>query len=311
MTGAESEAVLVRGRLGPVRSWRRLIYQQKYAGYVFIAPSLIFLFVFVVLPIFAALYLSFTQYNLLKPPKLIGLENYQALLTDDRFVHSIANTLVFALGTIPTGTALALLFALFVNEKIRGITFFRTAFYMPVVTSFVAVSLIWLLLYDPSVGVLNYLLQLVGLPRSEWLQSPQTSLLSIIVFTVWKNIGYNMVIYLAGLQGIPDHLYEAAEIDGAGNWDKFWSVTVPLLQPTTFFVVVVWFIGALQMFIQVLILTQGGPLDSAITVVYLVYSNAFEYLKMGYAAAMSFVLFIFIGPITYLNTRSLSYDTAY
>ena len=298
MTGAESEAVLVRGRLGPVRSWRRLIYQQKYAGYVFIAPSLIFLFVFVVLPIFAALYLSFTQYNLLKPPKLIGLENYQALLTDDRFVHSIANTLVFALGTIPTGTALALLFALFVNEKIRGITFFRTAFYMPVVTSFVAVSLIWLLLYDPSVGVLNYLLQLVGLPRSEWLQSPQTSLLSIIVFTVWKNIGYNMVIYLAGLQGIPDHLYEAAEIDGAGNWDKFWSVTVPLLQPTTFFVVVVWFIGALQMFIQVLILTQGGPLDSAITVVYLVYSNAFEYLKMGYAAAMSFVLFIFIGLIT-------------
>lgn len=311
MTGAESDAAVARGRAGTVRSRRRLIYQQKYAGYVFIAPSLIFLFVFVVLPIFAALYLSFTQYNLLKPPKLIGLDNYQALLTDDRFVHSIVNTLVFALGTIPTGTALALLFALFVNQKIRGITFFRTAFYMPVVTSFVAVSLIWLLLYDPSVGVLNYLLQLVGLPRSEWLQSPQTSLLSIIIFTVWKNIGYNMVIYLAGLQGIPDHLYEAAEIDGAGDWEKFWSVTVPLLQPTTFFVVVVWFIGALQMFVQVLILTQGGPLDTTITVVYLVYSNAFEYLKLGYAAAMSFVLFIFIGLITYLNTRILSYDTAY
>lgn len=311
MTGPGSEAVWVRGESGPVRARRRLIYQQKYVGYVFIAPSLIFLFVFVVLPIFAALYLSFTQYNLLKPPKWIGFDNYQSLLTDDRFVHSIVNTLVFAVGTIPTGTALALIFALFVNQQLRGITFFRAAFYMPVVTSFVAVSLIWLLLYDPTVGVLNYLLSLAGLPPSDWLQSSQTSLLSIIIFTVWKNIGYNMVIYLAGLQGIPGHLYEAAEIDGAGNWDKFWSVTLPLLQPTTFFVVVVWFIGALQMFVQVLILTQGGPLDSTITVVYLVYSNGFEYLKMGYAAAMSFVLFIFIGLITFLNTRILSYDTAY
>ena len=296
-------------RPGPVPQ-RRLFYQQRYVGYIFILPSLIFLFVFLVVPIFAALYLSFTRYNLLKPPVWIGFDNYLSLLSDDRFAHSIVNTLVFAVGTIPVGTALALLFALFVNRKLRAITFFRTTFYMPVVTSFVAVSLIWLLLYDPTIGVLNDLLRTIGLGQSEWLQSPRTSLLSSIIFTVLKNIGYNMVIYLAGLQGIPDHLYEAAAIDGAGRWDKFWSVTLPLLQPTTFFVVVVWFIGALQMFVQVLILTQGGPLDSTITVVYLVYSNAFEYLKMGYAAAMSFVLFIFIGLITWLNTRILSYDAA-
>jgi len=290
---------------------RRLLSQRRYAGYFFIAPSLLFLFVFVVVPIFAALYLSFTHYNLLKPPRWGGLDNYLSLLADQRFMHSIVNTLIFAGVTIPTGTALALLFALVVNQRIKGITFFRTAFYLPVVTSFVAVALIWLWLYEPQTGFMNYLLHLVGLPPSEWLQSPKTALLSIILFSVWKNIGYNMMIYLAGLQGIPAHLYEAAEIDGAGHWEKFRSITLPLLQPTTFFVVVVWFIGALQMFVQVLVLTQGGPLDSTITVVYLVYSNAFENLKMGYAAAISFVLFVFIGAITFVNTRILNYDIGY
>jgi len=255
--------------------------------------------------------LSFSQFNLLKPPHWIGLANYEALLSDDRFLHSILNTLLFAFGTIPTGTVLALIFALFVNQRIRGIVFFRTAFYMPVVTSFVAVSLIWLWLYDPNFGLLNAVLGMLHLKPLGWLQDPQTSLLSIIILSIWKNIGYNMVIYLAGLQGIPVHLYESAEIDGAGSWAKFWAITLPLLSPTTFFVVVVWFIGALQMFVQVLVLTQGGPLDSTITVVYLVYSNAFEYLKMGYAAAMSFALFVFIGLITYLNTRILSYDVTY
>ncbi|HEY8743637.1 MAG TPA: sugar ABC transporter permease, partial [Chloroflexota bacterium] len=151
----------------------------------------------------------------------------------------------------------------------------------------------------------------VGLPTSEWLHSPQTALVSIVIFSVWKNIGYNMMIYLAGLQGIPQQLYEAAEIDGAGPWSRFWAITFPLLSPTTFFVVVVWFIGALQMFIQVLVLTQGGPLDSTLTVVYLIYSNAFEYLKMGYASAMSFVLLLFIAAVTYLNTRLLRYDAVY
>ncbi len=291
---------------------RDLLYRQRFVGLLYVTPSLLFLFAFVVLPIFATFYLSFTRYDLLQPPRWIGLGNFQDLLSDDRFVHSIANTLIFSLGTIPTGTALALLFAMVVNQQIRGVTFFRAAFYLPVVTSFVAAALVWLWLYDPNVGFFDYLLKSIGLPRSEWLQSSKTALLSVILFSIWKNIGYNMVIYLAGLQGIPTQLYEAAEIDGAGQWQKFWSVTLPMLKPTTFFVVVVWFIGALQMFIQVLIMTpQGGPLDSTITVVYLVYANAFEYLKMGYAAAMSFVLFLFIGLVTYLNTRILRYDEIY
>ena len=291
---------------------RGLLYRQRFVGLLYVTPSLVFLVIFVVLPIFAAFYLSFTRYDLLQPPRWIGLGNFQDLLSDNRFLRSIANTLIFSLGTIPTGTALALLFAMLVNQQIRGLTFFRTAFYLPVVTSFVAAALVWLWLYDPNVGFFDFLLKSVGLPRLEWLQSSKTALLSVILFSIWKNIGYNMVIYLAGLQGIPAHLYEAAEIDGAGRWQKFRSVTLPMLSPTTFFVVVVWFIGALQMFIQVLILTpQGGPLDSTVTVVYLVYANAFEYLKMGYAAAMSFVLFVFIGLVTYVNTRILRYDGIY
>ena len=295
-----------------VRSRRRpLLRGQRVAGLLLITPSLLFLLAFVVVPILAALYFSFTKYDLLQPPHWIGLANYVNLFSDDRFRHSIVNTLLFAVGTIPTGTALALLFALLVDRKLRGIVFFRAAYYLPVVTSFVAASMIWLWLYDPQFGILNELLGAVGLPTSEWLQSPRTALLSIIIFSIWKNIGYNMMIYLAGLQGIPQQLYEAAQIDGAGPWSRFWAITFPLLSPTTFFVVVVWFIGALQMFIQVLVLTQGGPLDSTLTVVYLIYSNAFEYLKMGYASAMSFVLLLFIAAVTYLNTRLLRYDAVY
>jgi ABC-type sugar transport system permease subunit len=212
---------------------------------------------------------------------------------------------------VPIGTALALLMALVIDRPLRGITFFRTTYYLPVVTSFVAVSFIWLWIYEPQFGVLNDLFEIFGLPRLHWLRDPSTALLSIAILSIWKNVGYNMVIYLAGLQGIPTHLYEAAKVDGANAWERFWKITVPLLSPTTFFVFVVYFIGALQMFVQAWILTQGGPLDSTLTVVYLIYSNGFEYLKMGYAAAMSMILFAIIAVITYVNTRIIRYDTYY
>ncbi len=195
---------------------------------------------------------------------------------------------------------------------------YRAFFYLPVVSSFVAVSLIWLWMYEPQFGFFNDLLEAVGLPRLKWLRVADTSMLSIILLSVWKNIGLNMVIYLAGLQGIPPHLYEAAEIDGAGRYAEFRRITLPLLAPTTYFVVIVYFIGALQMFVQVFIMTSGsgnelfgGPLDSTITVVILIYANAFEYLKMGYAAAMSFVLFLVIVVVTLLNARLLKYDVGY
>jgi multiple sugar transport system permease protein len=295
----------------PGQPRRRWIYRQQHAAYLFVLPSLLFLALFVVYPIFAALYFSFTRYTLLQPPVWIGPTHYVDLASDPRFIKAIGNTFMFALMTVPVGTALALLLALAIDRPLRGITFFRTTYYLPVVTSFVAVSFIWLWLYEPQFGVLNDLFEMLGLPRLSWLRDPSTALLSIAILSIWKNVGYNMVIYLAGLQGIPEQLYEAARVDGANGWQRFWKITLPLLSPTTFFVFVVYFIGALQMFVQSWILTQGGPLDSTLTVVYLIYSNGFEYLKMGYAAAMSMILFLIIAAVTYVNTRIIRYDTYY
>ena len=290
------------------------------AGYFFVAPSLIFLFVFVIMPIIMSFYYSLTDYDLMQAPRLAGWKNYVNLLGDNRYPKSVTNTLYFAFGTVPSGIVTSLLLALLINRHVRGIYTFRALFYMPVVSSFVSVSLIWLWLYEPQFGLLNDGMEVLGLPRLKWLRSAQTSMLSIIIMSVWKNMGLNMIIYLAGLQGIPPHLYEAAEIDGAGRVSTFFRITLPLLAPTTFFVVIVYFIGALQMFVQVFIMTttasggvyeMGGPLASSTTVVLLIYLNGFAYLKMGYASAMSFVLFIVIGLITIVNARLLRYDVGY
>lgn len=297
------------GLMTPRPRRRRYMFERRLAGYFFVLPSLLFLGVFVVYPILSAFYLSLHRYTLLEAPVWNGLTNYGLLVDDSRFFKALGNTLLFALMTVPVGTVISLLLAVLINLPLRGIVFFRTAYYLPVVTSFVAVSFIWLWIYEPQFGVLNRLLETLGLPTSAWLRDPNTALLSIAILSIWKNAGYNMIIFLAGLQGIPEYLYEAAEIDGAGPVQRFWHITVPMLSPTTFFVFIVYFIGALQMFVQAWILTQGGPLDSTLTVVYLIYQNGFEFLKMGYAAAMSVILFVFITLITYINTRIVRYDT--
>lgn len=292
------------------RGWGRgYMFERRLAALFFVLPSLLFLAIFVIYPIFHAFYLSLHQYNLLEPPVWDGLGRYRLLLEDDRFFKALGNTFLFALMTVPVGTVISLLLAVLINQSLRGILFFRTAYYLPVVTSFVAVSFIWLWIYEPQFGVLNQLLAAVGLPRLAWLRNPDTALLSIALLSIWKNAGYNMIIFLAGLQGVPTYLYEAAEIDGANAVQRFWNITVPLLSPTTFFVFVVYFIGALQMFVQSWILTQGGPLDSTLTVVYLIYQNGFEFLKMGSAAAMSVILFLLIALVTYFNTRIIRYET--
>ena len=297
------------GVTAPRRRGRGYVFERRLAGYFFVLPSLLFLAIFVVYPILSAFYLSLHRYTLLEAPVWHGLTNYGLLLDDSRFFKALGNTLLFAVMTVPVGTIISLLLAVLINLPLRGIVFFRTAYYLPVVTSFVAVSFIWLWIYEPQFGVLNRLLETLGLPTLGWLRDPNTALLSIAILSIWKNAGYNMIIFLAGLQGIPEYLYEAAEIDGAGPVQRFWHITVPMLSPTTFFVFIVYFIGALQMFVQAWILTQGGPLDSTLTVVYLIYQNGFEFLKMGYAAAMSVILFVFITLITYINTRIVRYDT--
>lgn len=291
------------------RRGQSYMFERRLAAYLFVLPSLLFLAVFVIYPIISAFYLSLHRYNLLEPPVWDGLNRYRLLVEDPRFFKALGNTFLFAVMTVPVGTAISLLLAVLINQSLRGIYFFRTAYYLPVVTSFVAVSFIWLWIYEPQFGVLNQLLERVGLPTFAWLRDPGTAMLSIAILSVWKNAGYNMIIFLAGLQGIPQYLYEAAEIDGASAVQRFWHVTVPMLSPTTFFVFVVYFIGALQMFTQSWIMTQGGPLDSTLTVVYLIYQNGFEFLKMGSAAAMSVVLFLFISVVTYLNTRIIRYET--
>ncbi|MEM7534553.1 MAG: sugar ABC transporter permease [Chloroflexota bacterium] len=291
------------------RRGRGYMFERKLAGVLFVVPSLVFLLLFVVYPIFSAFYLSLHRYNLLEPPVWDGLTRYALLLDDARFMKSIGNTMFFAVMTVPVGTVVSLFLAVLINQPLRAIYFFRTAYYLPVVTSFVAVSFIWLWIYEPQFGILNQLLESVGLPTFAWLRDPNTAMLSIAILSVWKNAGYNMIIFLAGLQGIPRYLYEAAEIDGASAAQQFWHITVPMLSPTTFFVFVVYFIGALQMFTQSWILTMGGPLDSTLTVVYLIYQNGFEFLKMGSASAMSVVLFVIIAIVTYINTRIVRYDT--
>jgi multiple sugar transport system permease protein len=289
------------------------------AGYIFVAPSILFLAAFVIFPIFLAIYYSLSDYDLISPPKLVGFKHFVRLLDDVRYLRSLTNTVYFAIGTVPSGIVTSLLLAVLINRSFRGIYAFRAMFYLPVVSSFVSVSLIWLWMYEPQFGLLNDIFEQIGLPRIKWLRAADTSMLSIIIMSVWKNMGLNMVIYLAGLQGIPPHLYEAAGIDGAGRVSTFFRITLPLLAPTTFFVVIVYIIGALQMFTQVFVMTQhsglsatlGGPLDSTITAVILIYFNAFAFLKMGYAAAMSFVLFVVIAVITVINTRLLRYDIGY
>ena len=305
------------------RSFLSLGPRGGLAGYFFVGPSLLFILVFTIFPIFGALYYSLTDYDLMRAPRFTGFDNFVRMLDDNRYPHSVSNTLYFAFGTVPTGIVTSLALAVLINRQIRGIYAYRAFFYLPVVSSFVSVSLIWLWFYEPQFGLANEALETLGLPRLKWLQSAKTSMPSIIIMSVWKNMGLNMVIYLAGLQGIPPHLYEAAKIDGAGRFAQFYHITLPLLAPTTFFVVIVYFIGALQMFVQVWIMTgntgiaaepagsAGGPLDSTLTVVVLLYANAFEFMKMGYASSMSVILFLMISVITVFNARLLRYDVSF
>ena len=295
-----------------------LTYRGGASAYLFVLPSILFIGIFIIVPITGALYYSFNDYDLLTAPEWAGLKNYGLIGKEPRFLPAIRNTVFFAFGTVPAGVVTSLLLAVLVNRAIKGIYFFRAMFYLPVVSSFVSVSLIWLWMYEPQFGLANEFLKAVELPTSKWLRGPETALLAIIIMSVWKNMGLNMVIYLAGLQGIPPHLYEAAEIDGAGRIAKLFKITIPMLAPTTYFVVIVYFIGALQMFVQVFIMACqdatagcGGPVDSTVTIVLLIYEEAFTNLRMGFGAALSFLLFVVIGLITIINSKLLAYEIGY
>lgn len=284
-------------------------FGEAIAAYLFLLPNIVGFIVFTAGPVLASLAISLFSWNLLNPPVWLGLGNYTSLFSDTDFLNSLKHTLQYTLGSVPLGMLLSLLLAVALNQKIRGIGIYRTIYFVPVVSSLVAVSLMWRWMYNPTAGILNHLLNQVfdflhlSINPPDWLQSTTWAMPAIIIMSVWKGVGYNMVIYLAGLQGIPTSLYEAAEIDGASAISKFFKITLPLLTPTTFFVLIISLINSFQVFEQTYIMTRGGPARATVTTVYYIYQNGFQWYKMGYASAVAWVLFAIIMVLTLLQWR--------
>jgi putative chitobiose transport system permease protein len=284
-------------------SWQRSL-QKTAVALLFLLPTLVILGVFLVYPLLASIWYSFHDYNVVRPAVWVGLGNYQKLLGDEIFRIAFSNTIVYALGVIPACAVVALVMALLVNQPLRGITFFRVAFYIPVITSIVVVGIVWKWMYFED-GIINSLLRGLGLVARPipFLSNPDIALYAIMAVTVWKAAGYYMVLYLAGLQSLPKELEEAAIIDGAGRWQRLWSVTLPLLRPTITLVVVIASIGAMKVFGEIYVMTAGGPANRTTTLVYYVYKQAFTFLNMGYASAIAVTLFLFLIVLSVVNIR--------
>jgi multiple sugar transport system permease protein len=289
-------------RRSRTKRWNRL--KATLNAYLYLAPTLLGLLIFSAGAIVASFFISFTNWQLVLPPRWIGLKNYTNLLQLPEFWQVLRNTVYYTVGYVPLALTLPLFMALLVNQKLRGITFFRTTYFLPVVTSGVAIALAWGWMYNPSFGVINYLLEkLFGVEGPRWLADPRWAMPSLIIIGVWHSLGYNMVIYLAGLQGIPQELYEAARIDGAGWWPQFRYITVPLITPTAFFILVLSIIGSFQVWTITYLLTQGGPAGATLTLSYYIYQQGFEWFHMGFAAALAYVLFAIVFGVTMIQFK--------
>ncbi|RPH90642.1 MAG: sugar ABC transporter permease [Calditrichaeota bacterium] len=278
--------------------------REWFSAILFLSPTMSIFLVFIIFPVFFSFYLSFHRWNMFSSQRaFIGLANYAQLLHSEEFWRVLTNTLIYTLVTVPLSMAVALAVALMLNRKIIGKKLLRTAYFTPVIVSSVAAAVIWRWVFDPSFGLLNHILGLIGLPSINWLNDSRAAMAAIIIMGVWKSLGFNMVLYLAGLQGIPDHYYEAAEMDGAKSWTKFWYITLPLLAPTTFFIMIMSVISSFQVFDVVFVLTQGGPLGATKVLVYYLYENAFKFFNMGFASATAYVLFAIVFALTLLQVR--------
>ena len=270
------------------------------AAWWFLAPALVLIGIFFFLPVAASFFLSVTDFDIyavgdLSNARFVGVRNYAELFRNPLFWTAVRNTFYFALVGGPLTVAVALAAALLVNAKVvRFKSLFRTIYFVPFVTTLVAVAIVWRYLYNPQYGLLNYALGLIGIDPVNWLGDPKWAMPAIILLAVWKNFGYHMLIFIAGLQAIPDELYEAAELDGAGALRRFWHVSLPMLAPTFFFVGVVTMIGYFQLFAEPYVMTLGGPLRSTTSLVLLMYEEGFRWWRMGVAAAIAFVLFVLI-----------------
>jgi multiple sugar transport system permease protein len=294
---------------------RAQLTRQNAAGWLFSAPFVLILAVFLAIPILASLALSFTSFGLrdLRNPigaTFIGLENYGALLTDSEFSQVAVNTAVYVVVGVPLTLIAGLALAIALNGAVtRFRTFFRVGYYLPVVTSIVAIAVVWRFLLEPGQGLLNAVLRQVGLAGQNWLGDPALAMPSIIAMIVWRNMGFSMVIFLAGLQTIPTSLYEAARIDGAGKWAEFRYVTLPGLRPTLLFSAVTTTIGYLQVFEEPFVMTGGGPLNSTMSIAQFIYREGFAFFHQGYAAAVAYVLFVVVAVVAVLQFRLLRSQT--
>ena len=271
--------------------------------YILVLPWLIGFLGFLAYPMLRSLYLSFTSYNLLSPPRWVGFGNYERIFADPDFWQSLKVTFLYALGSVPGGSIIALALAMVLSQKLRGINFWRTIFFLPSILSSVAVAVLWLFIFRPEGGLLNMVLGWFGIQGPDWLLSEQWALPALIIMS-WWTVGGQMVIYLAGLKGIPDVLYEAAEIDGANDLVKFRFVTLPMLSPTIFFNLVLGIIGAFQVFDVGWVMTRGGPNDATLFYMLNLYRRGFQMAQMGYASALAWILLVIALALTVLVLRS-------
>ncbi len=281
---------------------KSFIDRHDLGAYVYLLPVLFVVGVFQLLPIVYSIIVSFYRWDLIGDPEYIGIDNYSRLFADPMFYKSLWNTLTYTVVSVPAGIFSALAVALLLNNKIAGLGFYRTIYFIPVITSINAVAIVWNFIYHPSYGLLNSVLDTVGVAPQKWLEDPNLAMFCIILMSVWKGLGYNVIIFLTGLQNIPAHLYEAARIDGANRWQQFRHITWPMLSPVTYFVFVMSVIGSFQVFSQVYMMTpRGGPMKCCMVIVYYVYQVAFEKFEFGYGLAMAFILFLMIFSVTMFN----------
>ncbi|CAA9552733.1 MAG: ABC transporter, permease protein 1 (cluster 1, maltose/g3p/polyamine/iron) [uncultured Thermomicrobiales bacterium] len=295
----------------------RLVLRQmrrQWSAYLFLAPVLLLFAVFTFFSVGYAFYLSFHQWNILEPVKpFVGLDNYRRLVQDDRFHEAVVNTLYYTVASVPLTIGFGLFIALLLNNQIRARGLFRAFFYLPVITPLVIASIIWKWVYNGDFGLFNYYLIKLHLIDETllWLSDQNLAMPAVIITSVWKSVGFAMVVYLAGLQAIPEEYYDAAKIDGATGWRRLRDITVPLLSTTTMFLVVVSVLGSFQVFTQIFVMTGGGPLGSTRTVVWYIYQTAFKNFDMGYAAALAFALFAMMFGFTLVQFRFLRREVEY
>lgn len=274
--------------------------QQAWDGWLLSGMIVLGTLLFNVLPMIWSLGAGFTKWDGVNPAVFNGLENFKELFADQVFATTLWNTVYYTLLQVPLSLAAGLGLALLVNQKLRFTGFFKAAVFAPVVTSTIAIAIVWKWVLAND-GLMNQALRWFGLPGPEWLVSDEWAMPAVVLVTVWQSMGYNMVVYLAGLQGVPQQLYEAARIDGANAWQQFWKVTLPMLSPVTFMLLIMSFINSFQVFGLIFVMTGGGPGDSTNVLIYYLYQNAFQFFKMGYASAQALVLFLILGAITLIQ----------